>query len=277
MSRCCSPAQGGGRTAAQSALVPLHHCPFLCTRCPLEHHGIVADHNIASCISPPLFQVVKRLVEDASVALASTRADAAARAEAEVKAKTEWEEKQAELKAAAEAKQLEEVKARAAFVLNELQPAVAPPEAIQAVREELIANAQAELDAAYEAAKLAASEAAREAAETKLADQQARLEELRAQKAEEAAAAAEEAGEEEPAELPEVTLDEPMVDVEAEVEKAVEAVVKPEPKEITDGDVLSAMLDKGVITKDGIVQAMAIHSLGDKAYVQDPLFAPPPQ
>lgn len=49
---------------------------------------------------------------------------------------------------------------------------------------------------------------------------QARLEELRAKAAEDAAAAAEAAGEEaaEPAaESPEVSLDEPLVDVEAEV------------------------------------------------------------
>lgn len=73
-----------------------------------------------------------------------------------------------------------------------------------------------------------------------------------------------------------MTLDEPMVDVEAEVTKAVEAVVKPEPKPVTDGDVLSAMLDKGVITKDNIIQSMAINALGEESYIHHPLFAPPP-
>uniref|UniRef100_A0A7S0RTI5 Radial spoke protein 3 n=1 Tax=Chlamydomonas leiostraca TaxID=1034604 RepID=A0A7S0RTI5_9CHLO len=228
-------------------------------------------------------QVVKRLVEDASAALATTRAEAAARAEAEAQAQAEWEAKQAALKAEAEAKELEEVKARATFILADLKPAVATEEQITAVRDELTAAAQAEADAAYEAAKAAASETARAEAEAKAADQAARLEELKAAKAEEAAAAAAaaaEAGEEapaEPAEPEEVKLDEEMVDVEAEVAKAVEAVVKPEPKEVTDGDVLSAMLDKAVITKDAIVQALAIHALGEKAFTQDPLFAPPPQ
>ena len=59
--------------------------------------------------------------------------------------------------------------------------------------------------------------------------------------------------------------------------KAVEAVVKPEPKQVTDGHVMSAMLDKGIVTKDAIVQALAIYELGPEAYSRHPLFAPPPQ
>lgn len=58
--------------------------------------------------------------------------------------------------------------------------------------------------------------------------------------------------------------------------KAVEAVVKPEPKPVTDGDVLSAMLDRGVVTKDAVVQSLAVNSLGEDAYTRHPLFAPPP-
>lgn len=53
-----------------------------------------------------------------------------------------WPSMQAELKAAAEAAQLEDVKSKATFILNELQPAVAPPEAIEGVRTELVAAAQ---------------------------------------------------------------------------------------------------------------------------------------
>lgn len=39
---------------------------------------------------------------------------------------------------------------------------------------------------------------------------------------------------------------------------------------------MSALLDKEIITKDTIVQALAIHKLGDEAYVSHPLFLPPP-
>lgn len=226
-------------------------------------------------------QVVKKLVQDASVALAHTRAEAAERVAAEERAAEAWAQKQAELKAAAEQAELEEVKAKATFVLSaELQPPAADAEKVAEVREELVAAAQAEADAAYEAAKAAAGEAARAEAEAKAAEQAARLEELRAQAAEAAAAAAGEGdGAEvgEPAEAqPPPTLDEPMIDVEAEVEKAVDAVVKPEPKEVTDGDVLSAMLDKGVCTKEGLIQSLAIHALGDQSYAKQ-LFVPPPQ
>lgn len=109
--------------------------------------------------------------------------------------------------------------------------------------------------------------------------QAAKLEELRAQAAEAAAAAAPAEGEEggEPAAPAEPTLDEPAVDVEAEVAKAVEAVERPTPKEISDGDLLSAMIDKAVVTKDAIIQALAIHALGDQSYAKSPLFAPVPQ
>lgn len=61
-----------------------------------------------------------------------------------------------------------------------------------------------------------------------------------------------------------------------QVTKAVEAVIKPEPKEVTDGDVLSAMIDKAIVTKEGIVQSLAVHSLGEAAFTRHPLFAPPP-
>jgi hypothetical protein len=64
--------------------------------------------------------------------------------------------------------------------------------------------------------------------------------------------------------------------VTLQVTKAIEAVVKPEPKEVTDGDVLSAMMDKGIVTKEGIVQSLAVNSLGDAAFTKHPLFAPPP-
>ncbi len=54
---------------------------------------------------------------------------------------------------------------------------------------------------------------------------------------------------------------EPEVDVEAAVAEAVAAVPKPEPSEVTDGDVLSALMDKGEVVKDDIVQALALDAL----------------
>lgn len=65
----------------------------------------------------------------------------------------------------------------------------------------------------------------------------------------------------------------PDIDVEAEVATAMDAVPKPKPAEATDGDILSALLDKGVVTKDAIVHALALHHLGDKAYTKHPDFA----
>jgi len=54
-------------------------------------------------------------------------------------------------------------------------------------------------------------------------------------------------------------------------------VVKAEPKEITDGDVMSALIDKELVTKDSIVQALAISQLGEQAYIRHMLFQPPPR
>lgn len=68
--------------------------------------------------------------------------------------------------------------------------------------------------------------------------QAAKLEELKAaaQAAnDEAAAAAAEAGEEAPAPAPEPVLEEPPVDVEAEVLKATDAVAKVVPKQVRGG------------------------------------------
>lgn len=217
-------------------------------------------------------QVVKKLVEDAAAALVSSRAAAEARiAEAEAAQKA-WLAKQAELKEAAEAAELAEVKAKATFILSgELQPPIVEAEAASEVRGQLEAAAQADADAAFEAAKAAAAGAAREKAEAKAAEQAARLEAMRAAAA---PAGGEEGAEEEGGGAPEPALDEPLVDVEAEVAAATDAVIKPEPAPVTDGAVLSALLDKGVVTKDAIVQSLAIHALGGQAYTR--LFEPPP-
>lgn len=37
------------------------------------------------------------------------------------------------------------------------------------------------------------------------------------------------------------------------------------------------MLDKGVVTKDAIVQSLAVHLLAEDSYMRNPLFAPIPE
>lgn len=105
---------------------------------------------------------------DAAEHLKHERAEADARSAAEEQVAALWEEMQAAAKEAASSKAAEEVKAKAAFILTDLQPPVAPAEAIDGVRQELVAAAQAEADAAYEAAKAEASEKARADAEAKV-------------------------------------------------------------------------------------------------------------
>ncbi len=48
----------------------------------------------------------------------------------EAQAAEEWAAKQAELKAQAEAAQLEDVKHKATFILNEMQPSITEPEKV---------------------------------------------------------------------------------------------------------------------------------------------------
>ena len=54
-------------------------------------------------------------------------------------------------------------------------------------------------------------------------------------------------------------------------------VEKKEPKQVTDGDVMSALIDKELVSKDSIVQALAISQLGEQAYIRHVLFQPPPR
>lgn len=213
-------------------------------------------------------KVVAKLVEDATAALAAQREEQAAAAEATASQADAWAERMAALEAQLQGQELEAVQQRPTFILRELQPAIASPEAIELAMAELQQQAEEEAVAKHEAAKAEVAERVRGEAEAKAEEQRAQLEELAAQ----AAAEAEERGEEPPAEPP--TLDEPLVDVEAEVAKAVEAVEKPPLREIADIDVLSYMLDKGTVSKDAIIQSLAVHALGDKAYTNHPAFAP---
>lgn len=52
--------------------------------------------------------------------------------------------------------------------------------------------------------------------------------------------------------------------VEAEVAAAAAAVAKPEPAEVTDADVLSALMEQGVVSKDAIVQGLAAQVLKEE-------------
>lgn len=61
-------------------------------------------------------------------------------------------------------------------------------------------------------------------------------------------------------------FEEPQLDIEGQVEAAMAAVQKPAPSEVTDGDVLSALMEQGVVTKETIVHGLAVHMLGDKAH-----------
>jgi hypothetical protein len=55
-------------------------------------------------------------------------------------------------------------------------------------------------------------------------------------------------------------------DVDAAVAAAMEAVAKPELREVTDGDVLGALIEKGALTREALVQALALAELGPDAF-----------
>jgi hypothetical protein len=62
--------------------------------------------------------------------------------------------------------------------------------------------------------------------------------------------------------------EEPQIDVETQLEAAMAAVQHPTAAEVTDGDVLSALLEQGVVSKEVIVHGLAVHMLGDEAYTK---------
>ena len=230
----------------------------------------------------PPAQVVKQLVDDATKMLALEKAAANERQQLEREAAEIFKQREGEALASYEAAELEAIRQRAHFVLQQLKPRPQgiDDEAVEKVKEKLQDAAEAEANAAFEVAKATAAEASKVEAEAKLAEQQAKLAELQAAAAEEAAAAAAaadpEGGEGAAPAVEPVELDEPMVDVEAAVAEAVAAVQVVPVKEITDGDILSDMNTSGITTRAHIIQAMAIHSLGDLAYVHHPIFNPPP-
>ncbi|KAG1672042.1 hypothetical protein FOA52_008918 [Chlamydomonas sp. UWO 241] len=205
--------------------------------------------------------VVRRLIQSAAEKVNDQRAGAVCALRMERAAMLAWKSKQSQVAHALADMETGRQNALGSFLLNELQPRLVPEETVSEVRAELEAAASAKVEAEFEAEKLKASEDAKAAAEATIAENAAKLEELRA-------AATEEAGEDGLAEdwapaqgeVPEA------VDVDAEVAAAVESVVAPEPKEVTLDDILSALLDKGVLTKDGIMRAMAIDEMGQTAW-----------
>lgn len=54
------------------------------------------------------------------------------------------------------------------------------------------------------------------------------------------------------------------VDIEAEVEAAMAAVKQAIASEVTDADVLSALLEQEVISKHAIVEGLALHMLAQQ-------------
>lgn len=108
---------------------------------------------------------------------------------------------------------------------------------------------------------------ARESAEAALADQQAAIAEAAAGIAEAAAAAGEDP------DLADPTDPTPgdgvvLVDVEALINAADASIERPAVKSVVDSEVLSYMMDTKLVTKDAIIHAMAVQSMGLLAYTQ---------
>ena len=210
-----------------------------------------------------LFQVVRKLVEAAAAQVDINRAEAAENLRLREASAAAWAARQAEAAAALEASEKARQSNLGQYILHELQPPLVTPEQIDAIKVEMTEARLAKANAEFEEAKVATAEKAKAEAEATNAEQAAKLEEDKAAALE----AAKERGEEALPEdwAPEGGLPEP-VNVEAFVAAAVEAVVRPEPAEVTVGDVLGALLDKAIITKDAIMQAMAVDALGEEAY-----------
>lgn len=209
-------------------------------------------------------QVVKRLVEGAVEKLGKKREQVADQQNAEQAVLDEYAAQEAAAAAAMQGFDLETIRNRATFIINDLRPPVVTDENLITVRDELIAAAEAEANAKWEAEKAQVAETVKAESEATLAEQQAAFQAIV-----EAAIAN---GEETP-----MGPEEPFIVVEDVVNAAVEKVEKPARREVTDGDILSAMLDKGIVTKDQIVNALAINAMGMKGYVNHEAFGIGPQ
>ncbi|GMH46067.1 hypothetical protein BSKO_14031 [Bryopsis sp. KO-2023] len=176
-------------------------------------------------------QVVGEMVQEATKRLEQSKADAQAKKAQQQAASEKYAEKEAASMAALQERIETEIAERASFILNNLSDPVATPEAINEIREELKSKAEETANAALGEAKAKAEEEAK-------AKYREGKEEADINEADEAAA----------------------------VEAALSDIPPPEPKEVTDQDVLSAMLDKEITTKEKITHALAVEQLGEKSY-----------
>ena len=191
-----------------------------------------------------------------------------------------WAARQAAASAALEASELARQARLGSYVLTEMQPPLVSEEQVEGVRGEITEKRAAEAEAEHVKLKAEAGERAKAEAEAKIAEQAAALEEAKA-----AALEAAKAEQGEDAVLPEGWAPEgdapEPVDVEAFVAAAVEAVALPEPKEVTIDDILCVMLDRAMVTREAIMQAMAVDAMGEAAWfrVQEAEAArnPPPE
>lgn len=152
----------------------------------------------------------------------------------------------------------EDVKSSAARLITTVVPHVVSQAKVDAVRQDLETKADDAANTDWEALKEQAGTAARDQAEEQIA--------AAAENAAEAAAADGDTPEE-GAEEPSV----PTIDVEALVAEAIELVVKPDVKVVTDTDVLNALMESDAGIKDSIVSFMALQQL-EGSWVHDSRF-----
>lgn len=149
----------------------------------------------------------------------------------------------------------EAVEGRASHLLTNVLPLVIATAKIDSMREELGGKADAAVNTKWEELKEQAGTEAREKAEAQAAE------------AADAVAAADAEEGAEPAEAA------PAVDVEAIVAEAVSQVEKPSVQEVTDTDILNALLEADPALKDSIVSMLAVQELGSSSWVHDERFA----
>ena len=224
-------------------------------------------------------KVVRGLVEAATDRLKLEREAGLQRLQKQQEEAEAWEARKAQVASAMDSAESARREGLGTFLLETLEQKILSEDRIQALKDELTAAATEKANASYEAAKASASEAAKGEAEQRQAEREASIEAAKA-------AATEAAGEEGLPEgwQPEEGAVPAPVDVEAEVAAAVAAVPQPEMVEPTLDDILCAAIDKGEVTKDSVVQALAVDATGDEAYYRsepytrapEPPPAPPP-
>jgi hypothetical protein len=217
-------------------------------------------------------QVVRKLVEAATVQVEINRKEATENLRLREASAAAWLKRQEEAAAALLSAETTRQAQLGEYVLTQMEPRLVTDEEIEVVRTEMTEARAAKAEAEHEEARASAGEKARAQAEAKMAEVAAALEEEKMT----AAAAASEQGEELPEDwAPEGGAPDP-IDVEAMVTAAMDAVVKPDPVPVTVDDILCTMLEKGQVTKDAIMQAMAVDTLGEEAWFRSEAFTMPP-